>query len=1454
MADRAFSFRLCIQILVIAALLALAGLLVAGIWGALSLGLTGVRDGLIGGAEERLGRRITYSSISPSLLGAFDVRDLAVAGYGDSPVLAAGRLRLSYSLFDLVFRRTLTVRSFRLDSPLVDFDTSRDLDLAELLDSLGGEGERAAVGVRFTEGLSVLVRGGTFILRGPVGTARLDDFNFVAGTEGRLLNLDGSWNLLLAGSGPLAEEVRVNLAMRAEGSLVRDLGDGEGVLLIPGIQGDALSSVPMAFAVSLKDGLFRIEKIADSLPLELSFGYDVASGEMDGGLSSAGFVIGDFLALDGALADFSRILEVSVSGTAELTRLAEGTLSYRVDLAGGSPAQGPASAFVLDVFGDGDGFYVREASFTLPEDGEGGSGFSGTVAFAGGAVFDPFGSKGTLSVKDLTRSGFPGLSAVIDIGGGPDGVSFTSGDLRLGRSDPVSFALNVVPGSRDTAFDVALFWPAPEGGKPGTALVRGVMGSSPRSLDATLSVSSMPVLGMAEMLLSGKVPKDLLARGGGGSAGLGVLRMDADGVLSTDFVRFRYGVSELVFSGGGFFGSFPFSGTESFVEFDGGRVEFSGETLDFSGGAEFGGRDGFAFTLNADYRGIPYLVEGRADGGSVYVGGPNDLDLRLFLAETGVSGHVLAEGFPLPFLGRPALLSVNAGLDSGGGGNWELDVRRLELADLAAPTGLSRIRVSGSAAGGPAGSSATFPELSFRDGTGELFGAAAFSWGDGKLLGDMVLGDGEETYAAEGSFGDGTLRLEMAASSVRLYRFSRAFSALVADGTLALGWDFAGNGLPEAELVVSRLHGNGPQGEISARGRLSLVDRSLTLAETDFDLSGLTGRIPALVLAVDDGRLRGNAEFGGAINGRPVRGLLSLDSSFVPTESWWDLDRALDEFSGSVDFVNAVFGEGGATQDFGFEFSRSGGNMRVSGGPRDMLRFIVDERANFLLVLSSPFPVRGSFVGSLRDGILDARGNDLLIDLAGLYAFLPADEEFFISEGFVSASLDVFGPVADPEFRGTARASGVRIHVPGFIARELRPVPFSAVFEGGEIRFGPVQVAVGGGAGTVSAVFAFERWVPRFFNLDIVVPARSPIPFAMNLTGFMAQGDTSGNLTITLENRSMNYSGNLFVNRTELSVDNDEIWRTREPFGNEDMPFNVDITINSGPSVEFLYPDRRFPVVRATAEMGSSIQVMADSVARQFAVVGDVQVRRGEVFYIQRSFYVRSGQIVFRENETLFDPRLTVRAELRERNQDGPVTISMLVDNEPLSSFNARFEASPPLSQAEISSLLWQRVAGAGFDEAQAESDSGRVLLSSGLDILSQFTAMREFERVVRNFSGLDMFSIRTQALQNIVFSGLMPQEVDTTLRVGDYFDNTTIFVGKYIGQDLFAQVMLSMRHDPGRQDWGGLVLRPDISLDFLGPYIAGFGLRIRWDFSPEARHTMFVDDNSISLILRRVF
>jgi hypothetical protein len=532
-------------------------------------------------------------------------------------------------------------------------------------------------------------------------------------------------------------------------------------------------------------------------------------------------------------------------------------------------------------------------------------------------------------------------------------------------------------------------------------------------------------------------------------------------------------------------------------------------------------------------------------------------------------------------------------------------------------------------------------------------------------------------------------------------------------------------------------------------------------------------------------------------------------------------------------------------QPFDFLFSRKGTLVSYSGGPDEMIRFRLTKGGAFFAGFSNPSPIRGSVVGIISSSEIDAHASNVYVDIASLWRFIPVKTDVEALGGYVTANLDIRGSLADPEFFGTAQGNSIRIRVPRFVDADIRPIPLNVVADGNEMRFGPIPAACGNGAGMLSGWFRFDRWIPNIFSIDIAVPAETPIPINFDIQGVLAQGIVSGNLNVAMEDLNLRVSGDLAAENTEISLDAAELAAAQDGDFWDDLPIPVtaDIRVTAGKKVEFLWPTRDFPLLRAYAGMGSRTRITTDTIARRFNFTGDVDLRGGEIFYFERSFFIRSGALSFNENEQEFNPRINVRAETRDRTNEGPVTISMIVDNAPLLSFQARFESNPALSQMEIFSFLGQNITGT------PDSEEGGVIsnafLASSADILAQFQVVRRIERSVRDFLRLDMFSVRTQVLQNYVFQavGLERDPVDRKATVGNYFDNTSVYVGKYIGSDMFIQSMVSLRYDENKTTMGGYTFEPDFSVELRSP----LG-NIRWNLVPTHPENWYISDNSFTL------
>jgi len=1490
MFKKTLPFRLYAQILIFSALVALGALILWPLQQTLYGAMISIRDNLINRLERQIGRKILYSSISPSLFGSFDVRNISIMGRDGVPLLTMSRFRIAYSLLDILRGRTLAIRSVQIDSPLVNYNTTTDKDLVDLFKTAmsGQEGLSRGISDILPERIFIRIRNGKCQILSGNDKFSLDALDINAEVFENSVALDSKWKISVAIAKFFDEPVNFQIAMTANGLCRMDMEDGAAIISIPSVTGDMSSMGPVIYNITMREGAVNINKKPDNFPYDISFECGKNGKEFEGRLSCDNLRFAQLVSFSGGLEGFRQMLDVASSGEALINRGSDGVLGYSINLAGSASsnfseaADIDAASYEIDIDGDEKLAHIKKLRFSMTAAQEAArpldAAFYGSAGFTGAVGLQPFAPAGVLSLDNFSASGREYLNADITVNTNGSVINVFCETISIGHGlyDIAAFKASLEPSENGMVFSVSGARAAEikhANTQRRSFSLDGSFAKGFKNADVKLSLDSFfagDLIGIASPFVKNPPIPDVLMGVFGDTA------ITTELFLFTDFEQVLYNTPSLVFSGRsgdkGLSGFASINGTGSHFELGKAQIRRGEDVLFLSANADFAKPNNIGFSINAGYQDISCLIKGTVlDGKTVDISGSYGLKVNFTTSRDRIySGVIHTEGFPVPFLGKPALLYLDGRLRYDSHKAWSMNFDRLEMTDIIGPAGTAHFRASCRADQ----NGIHFPQLYYKDGFGPLSGNANFLWPQSaqsapggseafsEITGTAYLVDNNENYQIEISYLNRRLNLWLSGSSIRLGRFTEKANTLQADGEMRLLWNSFDSF--SAELNLSSLRGKMNGKDINISAQAVMDNDELTVRRILLGVNNINGELPQIVINNKTGAAGSGGNVNFLINGRRAAGSLSLYANFKPVNSWAEIGEALDYFEGRAHVENFYFADTDP-QAFDIVFRRGdggkgdGNTLIVSGGPRNMIRLQVDNNGNFYAGLSNPSPVRGTAVGNISGNTINVTCNDLYIDMAGIFTYLlPQSKTIYLTGGYVNASVDIRGSLSDPEFFGSARGTSLRFVIPSYIPDELRPIPCNAVIEGNEITFGPVSASVGKGAGYVSGKFLIDRWIPNIFDINITVPRETPIPYSFGINGFTARGDASGKMTVSMENQILDISGDLYANNSVLGMDTDKMNRGRGQ-NNESTRSVVDLMISTGPVVEFFYPDSKFPLLRANPDMGTKLHVTADTLTKQFTLTSDIKIRGGEIFYFERNFYIRSGQLVLRENELRFAPRLTARAESRDRNEDGPVTISLIVDNAPLLDFTARFESSPPLSQMEILALMGQSLTGNQTDDAGAnQREKALAFVNSGADMLAQFTVGRWLERQVRNFLQLDMFSLRTQVAQNLIFNafpGIMQQPVDRNGMLGNYLlDNTTLSGGKYIGQDLFLQGMLSMRYDANKNTHGGLAIQQNYGFELEGPVVNNYNFRIRWDFKPEHPENWYANDNAITFTFSRSF
>jgi hypothetical protein len=188
-----------------------------------------------------------------------------------------------------------------------------------------------------------------------------------------------------------------------------------------------------------------------------------------------------------------------------------------------------------------------------------------------------------------------------------------------------------------------------------------------------------------------------------------------------------------------------------------------------------------------------------------------------------------------------------------------------------------------------------------------------------------------------------------------------------------------------------------------------------------------------------------------------------------------------------------------------------------------------------------------------------------------------------------------------------------------------------------------------------------------------------------------------------------------------------------------------------------------------------------------------------------------------------------MKAEIRDVNSAGELTrIYLIADESPLSKFAPRFESDPALSTAEIISIL-----GGNFMDSLSTSGSFDLTdaVLTSVDLFTQLWVLQGIEDSLKNTTGLDLLSIRSSFLTNIVEDKFVNLSGNTGIsNFAKYLDNTTLFLGKYFTDDIFLQGLFQfdLYNNSGYSE--GLNIDSEVKLEWESP-VANIELSIFPDF-----------------------
>lgn len=898
------------------------------------------------------------------------------------------------------------------------------------------------------------------------------------------------------------------------------------------------------------------------------------------------------------------------------------------------------------------------------------------------------------------------------------------------------------------------------------------------------------------------------------------------------------------------------------------RLNYESASVKLSGTGDFRSPAAYFLDMDSSLNGFPYSfsVNYQPDSGNAELKGSYDSSLQ-YLAGQDLSKLLLRVGnIPLETLGDQAGAYVEADveLDMNSPATSRIDIPRLGIS------GMKILPIPGDegsnlelSAQGSIARGLEISEIRYRDMISTLSGGGSVNVDIGQAMvsADLVLENQLEEYRFSGSLSSGEL-----SGTAELINFpTRRLGLVDISGLIAVEASVSGSlEAPvlnfQTRSLTTRLNNDSlgfliqgelnPEAILLSNSSMEVTSLGLGNLEARYGFDDTTLRVTADLLLNDSS---GNKELFQNLQSS-IRLPKAVDvireqsgNEIQLSDLWGNAEGELQLFAPSD--VSAVTQASGGleTETWSFTIGEASGNLEVSGGPRDAANAVsgrINSDGSFSIDFSDPLPVQFQAEGFFTNSNIDMNLNNMQLSLRDL---LVNDPESFIALNRASAqgAVRVTGSIVDPDFYGTVIAKDVEAEldiIPGAVTAES----IFVILEGKSLYFPEIPVQAGDGTADLSGSLSMDRWVPDELLLDVTTSPEG-IPISYDFSSVVVDGWGTGDVQIGLNlgTGGLSIKGDVEANATGITLSSGSGDGQQEQ--ENQNPLDIDLKISAGRGVEFFWPSRNFPILRSTALSGEGIRLQLASPPYEMSLVGDVPLRGGEIFYFEQNFYVRQGRIRFNENEEQFDPLLSLNAEVRGTDENGPVRIYLEIVEDTLSELQPRFTSDPGKSEPEIIALLGGRVAGNNPDNEILISDA----VLSGSEILGQVGVFREIEDEIRSRFNLDLFSLRTGLFQNlledvIVTPGSEYPLNNSPVSLGKYLQNTTLLVGKYIGDEVFLEAMAQLQEQSPLErpvnDLVGLEVDLEVSLEWITPFF-----NLTWSFAPENPETLWVTDHTLT-------
>ena len=1407
-------------------------------------GISGFRTEL----EEHFGLSFSYKRLSPSIFNGFRIKGIEVADFNDGKkIILIKNATLHYSIFKLLSRDLKNAfTELTIDGLSIDYNTEEDNEVLFRIISAIRERSKKDESVASPLDIEsifskipfkIFFKNIKFCFTSGNKYAEIFmhrvNLSFMERTSQLFLNIAGS----AKGS---SYSKKSSFDFSTAGTITENLEGSSALFRLTNISVDSYVFDRVNFFAGYKNRTASIKSIQNIYPLFFTAFFNFESGDAEAEIKAESLQISSLVFSKKQKAFMKKFSDSRISLSAGVRyNINDKSLSYHADGNADIPNEAFSGGlnFSFDVSGGKDGIKISEVKFT---------GEKIDARLAADYIFLGNRLSGNADINRIVLKNGGTVSAELYFDPIDGGFMCFSPQLMLDGKSFTALQLNLKPEKDSVDFNFELSdYAHPDAENPGKLNINGSYMPETKYIQANLSLSEIFLDSIAEtaaFFSSGsKSPFTALSP----YMFNGELYFSSD--LKTASFNVPYGFVANTKKDGQFL-YISMDGNDSSVQIS--RFDYisGGNLTHFSALLEKSpGTDSAFFTADVSSSSIPYHFAGTLSPSYLSISGDYSFALDMYRSGNGKSlrydGSVSVDGFPFAAAGTIFTLSSDAGFTYTMQDGFNLMLSRMELSEAGSKFSFHP-QISASGALSKYG--LIFDSLTYSDSFSVLKGSSKFILNmDDRVFNSFTFDlnlsgqNSEESVNISADFSNplgAPLTLQDAKKS--FYLNSQAvFRKFGLDRLTAehndsnyLSAVFIASGTLENPYIganIEHLGVNTGKKDFSMSASAYVEEKKLNIDAMNIKYNGIAVNDIAASFDISDftGSLSAN------IDAEVARRTLIVPLKFSVSDTVIEKDSVFPK-----EFVARL------------ECPEISGTLIKNSFPFELT--LLHTKESTAIFTSELFGINGfiSSEGALDFGIaegkplyfklsgntagkeFDVRLSDFSLDLGKIYSYINLDV-LKIFDGTLKGKVSASGMKNDPEFSGAFSLTSADFSIPTVIPSHIK-IP-KAVLD-----VNHNQIAMADTAGTINnnyPVYAslnvfFERWAFQRLESHIFTKKGSFCPVDLNINTAQITGNANVDLNIALEDKVLDISGDIAARKATMRIKNKSLKDVLNNTPVKKLPIEVrcDLNITLGNHTSFRYD----PLLRAVFVPDTRFNFKGDTSESLYKIDGELEVRSGDIAYLSRNFYLKNGTLKFLNTESSFNPLITLQAETRERDENGnEVRLILSAKNQYLSDFNPTFSSIPAKSETQIRAMLGQL----------AVADSKNVssfLLATG-DYAIQSTIGRSIENKLRDFLNFDILSVRTSVLQNTVKlgmngnSGTAENSQKQNFGVGNFLDNSTVYIGKYFGSALYADALMHWTYDESRIDdkmtAGGLVFKPEFGLELESPFA-----NIRWTTAPD--------------------